>query len=293
MSTLVPRPDVGDDDSWSSERFESQITAATIALYETEVDRESATCNHVHKFTVAELGQMQQRGILIPAPGRIVIDGPMSILKWPDSGCVGLGANYNKPGEDLMESYCNLYYFRRINRLPGHSAMTAIGTPYQLLRAWPQDKGPVIGITDYLTVNHRTGVVSVTKRPWDKGRADLPDVVRAQTSSLSFAIQYTEDARHTWSITAHNSVSKVSVGAYPECVKSLLYARSLPMTPSGRKRPILHLVSAHQRRMKSGIDIDVRQFLRGVMQVTMDDVRYTVQAPAALIEEMSAKVATA
>lgn len=58
------------------------------------------------------------------------------------------------------------------------------------------------------------------------------------------------------------------------------------MTPSGRKRPILHLVHAHRRRIASGIDIDVRDFLRGSREVVMDGIAYRVAAPQRLIEQM-------
>lgn len=72
-----------------------------------------------------------------------------------------------------------------------------------------------------------------------------------------------------------------------EEVKSLLYARSLPMSATGRKRPILHLVEAHKRRMRSGIDVDIASFLRGQQTVEIGGTAFKVNPPARLQAEVS------
>lgn len=285
-------------DFWSSEDFERRVTAATIALYETQIDKESpGSAASTHRFRKEELNRVRREGIFIPGPDRWIVMGGISTLTWPPSGCVSLGAHYksgvaNEPA-DLIESYCRLVYFRRLKTLPSHSAMIRVGDIYETIHSWPQDKGPLIGFTDHLTVNRRTGQVSPTMPAWDKGNPSKVAAVLSdpelfkRTEALSFAIQLIDDARHQWAITAHNEVSKVTVGAHAESVKSLLYARDLPVTATGRKRPILHIVSAHNRRIKNGTDIDVRQFLRGTREIVMNDTKYSVSAPQALIEEMA------
>lgn len=72
-----------------------------------------------------------------------------------------------------------------------------------------------------------------------------------------------------------------------EEVKSLLYARSLPMTATGRKRPILHLVESHKRRMRNGIDVDVTAFLRGQQTVEIGGTVFKVNPPATLRSDVS------
>ena len=67
-----------------------------------------------------------------------------------------------------------------------------------------------------------------------------------------------------------------------EEIKSLLYARSLPMTDTGRKRPILHLVEAHTRRLRNGTDINIDTFLRGTQIIDMYGTRFTVRPPEVL-----------
>ena len=71
-----------------------------------------------------------------------------------------------------------------------------------------------------------------------------------------------------------------------EQIKSLLYARSLPVTATGRKRPILHLVAAHRRRIKEGVDIDIGEFLRGVKKVEMGGTVFTVAVSQQLIDRL-------
>ena len=99
-------------------------------------------------------------------------------------------------------------------------------------------------------------------------------------------MQTIDDLRHQWTIKTPLEDTSVTVGAYAENVKSLLYARSLPMTATGRKRPILHAVNAHRRRLKSGIEIDITPFLRGTHTVEMGGSVFQVSAPARLVEDI-------
>ena len=89
----------------------------------------------------------------------------------------------------------------------------------------------------------------------------------------------TIDRHHSWCITAEEHGAKVNLGCMLEEVKSLFYARSLPVTETGRKRPIIHLVEAHKRRIKSGIDIDVKSHLRGISQIEMGGTLFTINQP--------------
>lgn len=96
------------------------------------------------------------------------------------------------------------------------------------------------------------------------------------------SLQANADRRFCWEIAADDGFAKASLGCTAEEVKSLLYARELPITTTGRKRPILHLVAAHRRRMKEGIDVDIKPFLRGVAEVTMGGTLFKVRAPEVL-----------
>jgi hypothetical protein len=100
------------------------------------------------------------------------------------------------------------------------------------------------------------------------------------------AINATSDARYLWMVETSETVvgkgcirTPLRLGVSPEHVKSLFYARSLPVTESGRKRPILHWVRAHLRRLEAGIDIDVRRHLRGIDRFDMGGLPFEITSP--------------
>jgi len=101
------------------------------------------------------------------------------------------------------------------------------------------------------------------------------------------ALQALADRRFCWVITAQEDKARAYVGCTREEIKSLLYARDLPMTATGRKRPILHLVESHKRRLRAGTDIDVTAFLRGIQTVEIQGTRFTVNPPAVVRPEVS------
>ena len=104
---------------------------------------------------------------------------------------------------------------------------------------------------------------------------------------VSTVMQFIADSRFCWSITAQEDIAKATIGCMKEEIKSLLYARTLPMTSTGRKRPILHLVEAHKRRLKQGINIDIISFLRGTRTVEIGNTQFTVNAPDSIKENLS------
>jgi len=53
----------------------------------------------------------------------------------------------------------------------------------------------------------------------------------------------------------------------------------LPLTVTGRKKPILHWVRAHQRRIKEGVDIDINKHLRGCCEFVMNDTKFCITLP--------------
>jgi hypothetical protein len=92
------------------------------------------------------------------------------------------------------------------------------------------------------------------------------------------------DRRHLWNVeTEEPIISRMAtpfrLGVSEEHVKSLFYAREAPLTESGRKRPILHWVRAHQRRLKAGVDIDVRKHMRGIIEFEMDGFPFRITSP--------------
>ncbi len=103
--------------------------------------------------------------------------------------------------------------------------------------------------------------------------------------TLAAAINATADRRHVWNVATGEPLSDIShktplvLGVSKEHIKSLFYARSLPITETGRKRPILHWVTAHQRRLKEGLEIDIDRHLRGISSFEMEGFSFEITSP--------------
>lgn len=93
------------------------------------------------------------------------------------------------------------------------------------------------------------------------------------------------DKRNLWQVkTAESLLSSdrktpLTLGVSSEHIKSLFYSRQAPLTMSGRKRPILHWVESHKRRLKEGIDIDIEKHLRGITGFEMDGFTFEITDP--------------
>ena len=148
-------------------------------------------------------------------------------------------------------------------------------------------EGGVDGMVGYVTVDKEGNVHPVDFRIGTTSQSlGEPHVLEEMRFAATSTLNYEVDKYHVWSIEAQESDARCTVGVDKEQIKSLLYARSLPVTATGRKRPILHLVAAHRRRIKEGVDIDIGEFLRGVKKVEMGGTVFTVGAPQQLIDRL-------
>ena len=100
----------------------------------------------------------------------------------------------------------------------------------------------------------------------------------------SAALQIVSDFKNMWVVNTEESAvgavtTPLRLGVDAEMVKSLFYARQAPISESGRRRPILHWVRAHKRRIKEGIDIDILKHLRGITTFEMDGFPFTITQP--------------
>lgn len=98
------------------------------------------------------------------------------------------------------------------------------------------------------------------------------------------AISLLADRRYLWTIetcedSGYNYPIKIKFGVEPEMVKSLLFARDEPLTMTGRKRPILHWVQSHKRRIKENIDIDISKYLRGTTSFKINGLNFKITNP--------------
>jgi hypothetical protein len=154
---------------------------------------------------------------------------------------------------------------------------------YKVLQFIPFSANGYLALRDYMVVGGSGEAYSciAIARYWYKGRPRTAFVDSGDETALRGAavINLFNDKRFLWNVVASEGRAKVTFGVYEEQIKSLFYARDLPLTATGRKRPILHWVAAHRRRIKSGVDIDITKHLRGCSGFDMLGTRFDIINP--------------
>lgn len=203
-----------------------------------------------------------------------------------DSFCVSLSSDPNRETNDpdSILSYRNIFLVEPVASHPRGLIRTGGGQLFRMSMIAPNVDGQIQGQVVHFSID-KLGRICVMDEKYltPSGTASMSAVecgtVFGYAHLAATALQWNADARLHWKIEAVERDAKASIGCKREEVKSLLYARSLPMTETGRKRPILHLVAAHRRRMKSGVDVDIDQFLRGVREVELNGTLFRVHPP--------------
>jgi hypothetical protein len=98
------------------------------------------------------------------------------------------------------------------------------------------------------------------------------------------ALSLEADRKYLWNVEVAEDFgsvvpAKMHLGVDADMIKSLAYARETPLTASGRRSPILHWVKAHRKRIKRGIDFDVRKHLRGTECFDMGGFTFKITNP--------------
>lgn len=280
-------------DFWSTSEFENTLSSILIAAFETKIR------NQKHKLSWARLdknllNQVSDIGAYIPSNSRFfdadailgghIVGSVNDILMPMISGM--------SPGriDDELKGYAHITYCRPVNSLPKGFVRRGGGQLFRMdFIAYDND---IESETSFLSVNSSGEVRCCDYRIQDQkyGAAgvktnihslskDCPSHIQDMERLFSSVAEMTSDRHHSWGITAQEHGAKVNLGCMLEEVKSLFYARSLPVTETGRKRPIIHLVESHKRRIKSGIDIDVKSHLRGINQIEMGGTLFKINPP--------------
>lgn len=286
-------------DFWQAEDFEDTVAAALIACYETEVKQsEQKKIPKQWRWQDSTLAGIRKLGPYIPAGNRVIMSSEPGRLSLdlandplPESACFAIrrpDGYQAKTG--MIHGYIMVFYVRKEKELPHNWRRLGGGAIYSLRTFAPGAQGNY-GDTRYFTVDKTGDVLACDFYGFPKPGAlmSAADVdLWANTTLLAFdSLHWETDRRFCWTITASESAARAHLGCMSEEIKSLLYARSLPMTSTGRKRPILHLVEAHKRRMRNGTDVDVTAFLRGQQTVEIGGTQFTVRAPATLRPQLS------
>jgi hypothetical protein len=185
-----------------------------------------------------------------------------------------------------------MLFVRNEKRLPSNVFKTGPGTPYSVYTYVAQEKGGIAAIKKYVTISDADGRVFETKvrqydtfgHPFwevdDRECFEGVGVISPAVVSAATSINLYSDRKNYWNVMAYeDDGARALFGVEEEEVKSLFYSRSLPLTDTGRKRPILHWVAAHKRRLAAGTEIDIEKFLRGTNEFVMSGTKFMITRP--------------
>jgi hypothetical protein len=290
-------------DYWEEDDFEDTVASALIACFETKV-RKNRGAAPADRLTEDRVAVMRAEGPYIVSNSRL-IQGPDSEGNWHfdmvNDRLPMKGLHAFRPNGLVVKAAPNAYlcahYIRQAPALGRYWHKRKGGTLYEMLTMFAENDG-INGERRFFTVTKQGEVAACTQKiasvrfgatHGEKMCVVGPDEewLRETGGWAAVALQFLADKRYCWTITAQEKASRAHLGCMMEEVKSLLYARSLPMTSTGRKRPILHLVESHKRRMRSGTDIDVTAFLRGQQTVEIGGTLFKVNPPATLRPDVS------
>ncbi len=286
-------------DYWTEEDFENTVAASLIACFETKVKKNRGAAP-ADRMTDERVALLRADGPYLAGNSRFLLAPEDANGNWffdtvndrlPQKGLVAF-----KPTGALANCRPDAYLFainiRQVQALGRYWHKVKGGTLYEMLTMSAENDG-VCGERRFFTVTKQGEVAACTQQiasvrgntTYGEKIGSLgPDEAWVHETGVWAAVtlQLQADRRFCWTITAQEKTARAHLGCMMEEVKSLLYARSLPMTSTGRKRPILHLVESHKRRMRSGTDIDISAFLRGQQTVEIGGTVFKVNPPATL-----------
>ncbi len=288
---------------WETAEFEDLVAKGLIGLFEENV-KQSKKGPKFLRFKKQNFEKIKTHGCYFAPHDRVVAvaktkDGRSAGVQNIDminDGVPDIAVYTTRPWGRLQDEGCYLVgsVLKKIKRLPKGFVSDKRGTPYKFTQLFYYGDG-VAGCPDYMVITKDgellpaygwsqitdpiTGrSISFKNRPIleDKKEDSYEDynVVWA-----SVTLQLYQDRQYLWNVQAIEGEAKATFGVYPEQIQSLFYARSLPETSTGRKRPILHWVQSHQRRMKSGTDIDIKEHLRGISEFEMGGTHFKITNP--------------
>lgn len=297
------------EDYWAEEEFEDQVSAVLIACFETNVKKNKGAAP-ADRLSDIQVARMRAEGPYVPSSSRFVVvpgdteENEEEIWTFdlendplPKQGCMAFSpTDEHRKQLGSTTAYLVINHIRQVSSLGEMWHRRSGGTLYEFFSMYAEGDG-IGGERRYFTVDKEGKVVPCQQKipnshGYNQGvRTEYLSHdelwLKNTASNACVALQYLADRRFSWTITAQEKIAKAHLGCMQEEVKSLLYARSLPLSATGRKRPILHLVESHKRRLKSGIDIDISSFLRGLQVVEIGGTAFKVQPPAVLQPKLS------
>lgn len=284
---------------WETDNFEDLVSRSLIAMYEKNIHKE---CLKVPKFikpNEKDILHIKNFGGYFAPDDRCVFMHEVDIINdgLPKEACWAYNPTECYQGgqkKDLIKSeYFRLGYLRLVDKAPpgilNINGLKYFGKHkiYKFLSfSATQDKGIHL-MKSYVSVDEKGGVYDTYARRQDgkliitaHGSHNVEnESIISDIGWTTSVIGFYQDRKYLWNVSANEGIAKATFGVYPEQIKSLFYSREMPMTETGRKRPILHWVAAHQRRIKNGIEVDIEKHLRGTNEFVYNGTKFTITQP--------------
>lgn len=237
---------------------------------------------------VEHIGQLYRQGLWLPCVPRVALAGVLDVRNdgLPDYAAIPLARPQGlDDGFDFIVAQKVPKLPIGYKAVPGAQAFIHAGVFYGA----PADRSERRMLSNevlkwsggYLSVHGDRLLPTRTQAPGINGG---PFGILARYTSA--AVQTVSDFRHLWTVETEETPmggklppTPLRLGVNGGIIKSLFYARQAPRAESGRRRPILHWVRQHQRRIADGVDVDVRKHMRGVTEFEMDGFPFRITSP--------------
>jgi hypothetical protein len=279
---------------WEKEEFEDLVVRSLIALYENKIMKKCFKVPSFIKPNEKDIKDIRSFGCYFPANDRLHLLGDYDIKNdgITKEACIGWNSKDFDDDEESTDSYFKICHVKLMSNIPSgilsYKKIKYFNNQkiYKIIYFDATNKKGIWIQKSYVTMSDE-GIFNITYgRHREDGRLlslshgkskefDIPTDIGYATAALSFQA----DTRYLWKVMAREGIAKATFCVYPEQIKSLFYARELPMTETGRKRPILHWVAAHQRRIQKGIEIDIEKHLRGINEFVYNGTKFIITQP--------------
>jgi hypothetical protein len=267
---------------WEAEEFEDLVTRSLVAMYERDVYQEPPpktkardgyvrTLPSWRKATRGDWRRAREVGPYFPPNDRLMLEDRYwsDVDGIPDIAVLALNATRRMP--DQLSGYLEVYLAKRIAQLPSRCVLLPARyiAKYRVTSFYPPNSGGVEGYAFHCGLLRDGRIVLEEGCTRDVARQTM----------ISATLNYYADRKFLWNVQAFEAEARATFGVYEDQVKSLFYARDIPLTVTGRRRPILHWVSAHRRRMLYGTECDVTKHLRGITEFEMHGTIFRITRP--------------
>jgi|TARA_Y100000310_G_scaffold7556_1_gene8267 hypothetical protein len=289
---------------WDKDEFPGQVETVLFAMSQPLTRRKAMAgrADSQHKVSRKEWNAFRSMGAYIP-PGDQLFATEYKIADLQEANSVLLDG-----GDELWWGgvrMANCVWIKQC-RFPPNVKPKVPGVQYRCLRTDIAMNGQFLPMKEWFTVaNGKAHAAISTITDFDEwGRSSnrhqqafgdddrvYPKERREMIADL--IISGYEDRKRLWTVKASGAErSAATFGVHVEQIQSLFYARDAPLTAAGRKRPVLHWVEAHQRRMKNGTEVAIPAHVRGVTDFVMEGTRFEITSPAKPQREEQAQKTT-